>query len=40
MMYDREPEDSDWTLFDDVLLGAFVVLGCLVGLSMALVVVG
>lgn len=38
MMYDREDSDSDWTLFDDVMLGAFLLLGVIVGASIVLTV--
>lgn len=40
MMYDREPGDSDWTLFDDVKLGAFLFVGVVVGFSVAFTVFG
>lgn len=40
MLYDREDSDSDWNYFDDVKLGAFLLLGVVVGFSVAFAVFG
>lgn len=38
-MYDRDEDtDSDWTLFDSFMLACFILLGCIVGLSIAFTV--
>lgn len=38
MLYDRDSEDSDWSLFDSIMLAFFILLGVVVGVSVTLMV--